>query len=373
MSQHKSIDPKKKDRWNRLSRWSLALAGALGVTTLVAATSAPDSNTMDAGTPESAEAKKPRRGPANGRDTIYYSRYNRDSPDEANIRSVSYSFDGTTLSFDTYRDIAVLEGADGLLFAADGDLLVGGQLDSVYKFDPKGTGPVERALCDGTGAYHLALDPSRKMLWVGGAQPGALVEIPLDPFRDGMQRPLAGDDRVITQVAFIPDGSAFYTSSSTNGIGHFGRIDLGTFVTTRHLADIPGAHSMVFDRHSETILLFGDKHILQVDPATSAIVSDLDLTAHPALNQPFKNTIDQGTTDGNGLVFAAVNNGWMILVDFTESGTLTDPSSVVAAALLDTFLDDIAPIDGLGARPAREPNGPKSPRSPAPPPPPKSP
>src|SRR5262245_56266300 len=65
---------------------------------------------------------------------LYYSRYDH-APGEANVKTASFSWDGTTLTVSEQRDLRELPGADGLAFAPDGDLVIGGQEPYVYKFD----------------------------------------------------------------------------------------------------------------------------------------------------------------------------------------------------------------------------------------------
>lgn len=81
---------------------------------------------------------------------------------------------------------------------------------------------------------------------------------------------VSGDDGNITGIAFDSSGQAWYTESS--GVGFppdFGLLDTTNpshSVTHRKRSGI-AAHGIMFDRFSGELILFGDSHISQVDPA----------------------------------------------------------------------------------------------------------
>ena len=123
----------------------------------------------------------------------------------SNVKSVPYSCDGATFSLGSPAGVATTNGADGVIFAPDGDLLVGRQGDQVHKVDPT-NGHVTTVSAGGTQSYHLALDISGQKFWSAGI-PGALAEVPLNPFGNGVYRPLSGDDTAITSIAFYNSGN----------------------------------------------------------------------------------------------------------------------------------------------------------------------
>jgi len=133
-----------------------------------------------------------------------------------NIVRVNYHYDGASLTLGGVVPIATTDGANGIIVAPDGDLLVGGQADRVHKVKTDGSGDVTTFDAGGTAAHHLTLDPSGTKAWAGGA-PGTPAEIPLSPFGPGTLRPLQGDDTEITQIIFDDHGRAFYTSGAFDG------------------------------------------------------------------------------------------------------------------------------------------------------------
>src|SRR5439155_9651639 len=99
--------------------------------------------------------------------TLYYTK-NNGTP---RVKKVEYHYDGAAFSLGTPVAIPVCSGcslppgADGIIFAPDGDLLIGGQSQVVYKVSPTGGHPYQRALSGGVAVFHVMLDPSGKKLW----------------------------------------------------------------------------------------------------------------------------------------------------------------------------------------------------------------
>lgn len=270
---------------------------------------------------------------------VYYTRF-AGSP---NLKRAEIQFDGERVTLGPRRTVAAIEGADGLVFAPDGDLLVGGQGDRVHKVRTEGGGEHVTVSAGGQDAFHLALDPSGRRAWTSGL-PGHLVEIPLQPFSDGIAHPLRGDDRTITSIAFDDRGIAFYTAADHRGGGNFGVLDLGTFSTRRLLSSLPAAHAITFDPFTGDLFLFGANQIAQIDPRNPR-----DIKSSLVFNQ--ESLFDQGSTDGEGHLVVARTSGHVVFIDFAVSGLVGDASNFVAAAFVDSNLDDIAPLAGLGATP----------------------
>ena len=266
-----------------------------------------------------------------------------------NVHKVSYNFDGTTFSLGAVGNLAATPGADGIIFAPDGDLLVGGQGNAVHKVDP-GTGTFVSITPNAT-AFHLALDPSGDFFYASSIPGNPIATVPLDPaFANGTAHSIVGDDSAVTSIAFV-GSTAYYTTSGSGGVGSFGTIDLtanpqaaATYTTTRILASLPAAHGMVFDPFTGDLMLFGEGHITQIDPVTHLIVSDL---AVAGVN------FDQGAVDGKGHAFVASNTGTLAFVDYKTSGLINDAGNFFANPFLASALDDVAPLAGLGAPPPR--------------------
>ena len=271
---------------------------------------------------------------------VFYTRF-AGSP---NLKRTEIRFDGESVTVGPLSAVADVEGADGLVFASDGDLLIGGQGDRVHKVPTEGGGEHVTVNAAGLKAFHLTLDPSGQSAWTSG-MPGHLVEIPLQPFADGFARPVHGDDRTITSIAFASNGMVFYTAGDHRGDGNFGVLDLKTFSTIRLMTGLPAAHAITFDPFTGDLFLFGANQIVQIDPRDpreikSSLVFDQD------------SLFDQGTADGDGHIVVARTSGHIVFIDYKVSGLVGDDANFVAAAFVDSNLDDIAPLAGLGANPA---------------------
>ncbi len=259
-----------------------------------------------------------------------------------NVHKVSFNYIvGSKFTLDNPQGIACTKGADGIAFAPDGDLLIGGQGDRVHKVDPK-TGKFSTVNAGGQDAFHIAVDPSGARAWTTGI-PGGLTSIPLRPFAGGTAIALTGDDTIITSIAWDRSGRAYYTAGGAGGYGTFGRIDLGARKTTRILTDLPAAHGMIFDPFTGDLILVGDNHITQITPGpTPKIVSDLDASV--------ESNLDQVAVDGRGHLFAAANGGQLVFVDFSATGKVADPKNFRSAVYVVPTLDDIAPLVGPGSQ-----------------------
>src|SRR5579883_44730 len=286
---------------------------------------------------------------------IYYTDWNGPN---AGVEKVHFAYDGTTLSTSNNAVLALTGSADGLIFASDGSLLAGGDT-KVFKVNPI-TGTYVTA-SPGTGATseELALDPSGTKVWTSG-QPGEPTALPLDPFGNGTPHALTGDDTKITHIAFTPNGTAYYTSSSPNGPGDFGIINLTTFTTKRYISNLPAAHGIVFDPFTGDLILccatrnanaLNDVgHVTQINPQTMQVVSDF--------TTPSGFTFDQGNVDGAGHFFASDynfnnNTGHILFIDYSSTGLIGAASgNVVKNPQVDQYVDDVAPASGLGSNPA---------------------
>jgi hypothetical protein len=261
------------------------------------------------------------------------------------VKKVAFTYDSSGFRIGRRVLIANLPGgADGIVFAPSGKLIVGGgPTGTVFQVDPA-SGAVQSVRSGAPDAYHVSVDPNGKRAWTAGL-PGALAEVPLEPFADGTLRPLTGDDPLVTSVGFAL-GKAFYTSSDANGGGNFGRIDLTAMRTERLLADLRGAHGMAFDESTASLFLFGSFSILQIDSGSPTVIS----SQRNFLGLRF----DQGTVDGRGHLFAADNGGKLVFVDYSATRKIGDERNRVETRFLDPGLDDLAPLTGPGARPDAE-------------------
>src|SRR5262245_41169023 len=109
---------------------------------------------------------------------LYYTNFNNG----ANVNKVSYSYNDVThvFSLGAPTNIAFANGADGIIFDANGNLLVGGQANPhVHQYTTAGV-----LLADGStqgwATFHLALDPSGTKVYTSDFG-GPLVTLPLTP------------------------------------------------------------------------------------------------------------------------------------------------------------------------------------------------
>jgi hypothetical protein len=270
---------------------------------------------------------------------LFYTTY---SP--AAVKKVSFTYDTSGFRIGDPELVASLPGADGLAFAPDGDLLVGGgSTGLIFKVNPA-SGALRSAPAGVPGAYHVTSDPDGKRAWSAGL-PGPLAEVPLNPFGAGGARAVSGDDASVTSVAFTPGGATFYTASDAGGGGGFGTIDLATFTTKRLVPQLRAAHGLTFDAYTGNLLLFGSFAIDQIDPAAPTTVRSERLLTDMRF--------DQGTTDGHGHLFVADNGGELVFIDYTATGRIGDARNRTVNVFLDHYLDDLAPLSGPGAPPAK--------------------
>jgi uncharacterized repeat protein (TIGR01451 family) len=270
-----------------------------------------------------------------------------------NVKRATFTYDTTahTFSLGGLTNIATTNGADGLLFAPNGNLLVGGQGPRIHEVNPNGGVIGTQSTPD--AVFHLSLDPSGTRVY-GAGIPGRAdaVNLPLPPGNSsgGASVSISGSTTVLDSIAFPPsfasDGKAFYTDSGSGGFGSVGVITFTspTSATTAvKFSGLPASHSLVYDPFTDTVILFGDGHITQIsnDTTSPVILSDL---AVPGV------TFDQGTVDGQGHVYAADNGGRLVFVDYSGTGLVNDPANFVATPFLDTCLDDVAPL-GVTAPP----------------------
>lgn len=283
---------------------------------------------------------------------LFYTRFGVDNPGvDSNVKQCVVSYDRAThqVTINNIQNIAYTLGADGITFATDGDLLVGGQATGrLFKIN-RTTHAQTNQPTGQTDSFHVKLDPGGQKAWTAGL-PSSLAEVPLNPFGPGTMHTLTGDDTLITDITWAA-GKVFYTASGTNGHGNFGEINLTTFVTTRRLTDVDYAHGIQLDPFTGHLLLFGEHEIAQIDPATNppTLLSVLDLSVQfPGLD------LDQGAVDGSGLIYGASNSGTLMVMDYSATQRVGTSGATVDIEFLDSYLDDIAPLIGPGVNPCCE-------------------
>lgn len=288
--------------------------------------------------------------------TLYYTTY----AGGTNVWKVDYTFNGSSLTFTNNTGIASTNGADGILFAPDGNLIVAGQgSDALHEVTTGGT--AVNTVGAGTGAYHMALSSNSSnaqlyTLWNGGGSTaigvttlsggglsanGTSVSVACSAGSPGCSTDVRG-------LIFDPNNSTWYydTSADGNSLGTFGTVSFsGTTATLSVLYSNVYAHGLSFDPFTGDIFMNTGQHVEQYDPTANALVGSV------TFSQPV--TLDQGATDGKGHFFAASNNGDLVMIDYDSTGNISTGSSYVT--FLNNNLDDIAPLSGTGSNPVPEP------------------
>ena len=268
---------------------------------------------------------------------LYYTTFNGGQ----NVWSVSFNYDQTTqaLTLGPQTNIASTPGADGIIFAPNGHLLVGGQgTGLVYEVNPS-NGSFIGAAPGSTGqdqsSYHLALDPSGTKFYTSNFM-GPLDTVPL-PLAQGSTTFVTGGDTGITQVAFAPNGNVFYVNGNPNGFGNLGLINLTTGVTNRLYTSVTPAHGLIYDPFTGLMTFFGDGETGTMDQFGNNLMT----------GGPFTCDFDQGAVDGFGHALVAGCNS-LTFLDYSISHDITHPDKVVVTGGFN-FIDDVAPLVGPGS------------------------
>ena len=341
---------------------------------------------------------------ASTKETVYYTRYSQ----QQSAKALDYYYDGNGyLKLSNKRLLCRTRGADGIVHHPDGDLLVAGQdYNEIYKVKMNATDTlsskcIAKTVSSGVGAstFHLMMNPDNTVLWSAGI-PGNLILFETDSTTSDRlskirQVRVYGSVSNITTLLWDNSGQAFYTRSSnlgtisrnSNSNAQFGIITDTlcnvntrpcpakniTGLKTKTLIDsLKGAHGASFDEYSNTILLFGDSHIVQIDPKTRKVIADVDLRKYLFYDDKMTGSfsanwaeekgyaisgtneirwlLDQGTADHKGHIFVASNSGHLIFLDYTSNpNKLIDNNILLHVQWIDNYLDDLAPIAGAGS------------------------
>lgn len=257
-----------------------------------------------------------------------------------NVNKVQYSYDQTTQKFSMGSQVVIgsTPGADGIIFAPNGDLLVGGQgTNHIYEVNP-GTGTITFNTALQDQSYHLALDPSGTKVYTSNFGGPLLTAGLTSGHLDGTSTltPISGGDSGVTQIAFA-GGKAFYDTSFPNCCGDFGLINLATGATTK-LGNGTAVHGMIYDSFTGLITFFGDGWVGTLNPTTLAF-SEAQIS-----NCDF----DQGAVDGFGHALIA-GCGSVTFVDYSGSHNIEKPNFITSVGGFGN-IDDVAPLSGVGSR-----------------------
>ncbi len=280
----------------------------------------------------------------------------------ANVWKVDYSFNGTTFTLNNNSNITSTNGADGLLFLPNGDLLVAGQGLNVSEVNPNGSGlsAIVKTANPGNPAFHLALNGSGTLVYSmwngsGNAQIAAttLTGGGLGAGGVAYVTSLAGGQSGSTDVRGIIydpiNNTWYYGTAPDGGSGDFGTVVFNDVTHTATLTPILRnvfAHGLTFDPFTNDIIFSSANTVSQFNPTTNTIIGNIFGSGN----------FDQSAVDGKGHLFVASNSGGLLFVDYDASKNIGTPTFATEPFLAGS-LDDIAPLSGAGApSPVPEPS-----------------
>lgn len=246
-----------------------------------------------------------------------------------NLYKVEYAYDGIGSMTATATVLTTLPTAADALIVPGGDIVVAGQGANVYKVNA--VSGSYTTVSSGNNGNAVSLDPGGSSVWIGWTDTSP-SQVPLDPFASGTPHAVVGDDSTITAFAFTPSDGVYYSNGGT-GVGNFGKIDLKTFTTTRRMAST-FADSVHYDPFSRSLILAAGGQAIQVVPANPTTVlstrNDSGLGENYLMLRP----------DGRGHLFGTrwgggggnPSGGRLVLVDYSATGLIGDPSSIIASA-----------------------------------------
>ena len=269
--------------------------------------------------------------------TLYYTT----SAGGQNVWSIGYSYNDATNAFNlgSPNNIASLGGADGIVFAPNGNILVGGQgTGNVYEVTTGGT--LVHTQNTGDQSYHLTLDPSGNKVYTSNFG-GSLNTVSIPIGSGSANTAISGGDSGLTQIAFGDAGSVFYVNGGPNCCGNLGTIDLSTGNTTRLHSSVTPAHGLVYDPYTDLITMFGYGYTGTMNATDGSNL----LTS----SQQFTCDFDQGAVDGQGHALVA-GCGGITLIDYSGSMDITNPNYSQTIYGFSS-IDDVAPLVGAGSNP----------------------
>ncbi len=239
-------------------------------------------------------------------------------------------------------------GAGGIAFDSANNLLivtsnVTSDSDPVSEINPS-TGQVASTVNPGTPTpYNVMLNPGDSYAWVTG-NPGTLALVPLMPFAGGAQHSVSGDSTAVSSVAWSDLNHAYYLDPLGNGNDEFGTLNPSSFVTTcvkqpssGSCQTYPTARNLVYDPFTHDLFLFESEQILQINPATMAVVSARGV-------QGMGGSFFEGAVDGAGHLFLASRSGYLFYEDYAADGLVGASSNFNAQFLLASGLIALAPV-----------------------------
>lgn len=293
--------------------------------------------------------------------TVHYTHFTGGGP---NVLKVGFTYSDTTgtLTYGAITPVATLAGADGILFAPNGNLLVtSNTVPSVYRLNATSGALLQTVATGGTTDFHMAIDPSGTKLYSSDRY--TRLTGPLDTFAispTGVLSPattsgITGGDTDVTQLAFDPlSGNVMYTNGGPNAFGSVGLFTFGGTNTTAQLIApgvVPAAHGIIYDPLTTQMTMFGGGEVatLNAHAGSSALIT----ASLKEFDVPGVGDFDQGAVDGFGHAFIA-GDGKITFIDYSTTGDITSPLNTIIIRTDDGLgtgfgaIDDIAPLVGLG-------------------------
>lgn len=275
-----------------------------------------------------------------------------------NVHKVDFDYNGTTFTLSNNTDIASLSGADGLLFAPNGNLLVAGQGNSLIEITTGGT--LVTTVAPGGGSFHLALSSDSPNATVynldnGGCGSNCISAVTLSGgglSANGNLYTVSGALGISLDVRGVilntKNNTWYYGTAPDGGTGEFGTVTFNDITHTATLTRLKTglyAHGLSFDPFSGNVIVNSATTLQQLDAAGN-VLSTLTIP-----DEQF----DQASVDGKGHLFAASNFGDLLFVDYDATGLIGAGANFKTTKFLADNLDDIAPLVGPGAPPASVP------------------
>ncbi len=274
------------------------------------------------------------------------------------VAKVGYNYDPSGSGFTLGASSTIVNlgaGADGIMFAPNGTLLVGGQhAYEVFQYTKSGT-LITSAYTDSVShtdaSFHLAMDPTGSYVYSSDTYDsfgsGKLEVLPYSggQVHDGTVYSVGGDDTSITSMQYTPYGWYYVYDTGANGNGNFGTVDLSSLSsisTTRLYGALSSAHSLAYDRFTGLVTLFGGGAVGSYDPAHPTVA--------PKQRTGITCDFDQGAVDGRGHALIAGCNQ-ITFIDYSASGDITDAANPTYVIGGYDHIDDVAPLSGLGSDP----------------------
>lgn len=297
--------------------------------------------------------------------TLYYT----NNTGGNNVDKVAFSYDDQThsLSLGAHVVVANVNGADGIMFAPNGNLVVtSNSTDAVYRIDAGSGALLQTVTTSNPSDFHMALDPSGTKFYSSDSYGGrSFGQGNLDTFvinsngtfNNAVASPISGSvDHNVTQLAFAPNGKILYTDGEPNSNGAIGLYDLSTNTTTDLYPhnSVTAAHGVIYDPFTGLWTMFGGGAVATMDPnAGSNALIAASLRQRNGINSDF----DQGAVDGFGHALIA-GNGQLTFIDYSQTHDITNPNNIVIIRGGFSSIDDVAPLVGPGSNTSTpEPSG----------------